>query len=96
MCDFRSPRAAYCVDARLREVNTHVDPIQWRAGKRFGGPAWMLDQIRVHLAGRRGFPAPPGHFAADVIHHAPGGHLDQPGPRIFGNALPRPLLDCRH
>jgi hypothetical protein len=34
-------------------LNAHVDPIQWRRDKGFGGAAWMLDQITAHLADRR-------------------------------------------
>ena len=47
------PRAAAAADAGLRSLNTHVDPIQWRAGKRFGGAAWTLGQLTTHLADRR-------------------------------------------
>jgi hypothetical protein len=47
------PRAAAAAGVGLRALNTHVDPIQWRAGKRFGGAAWTLDQITTHLAERR-------------------------------------------
>ena len=47
------PRRAVSPGAGLRALNTHVDPIQWRAGKRFGGAAWTLDQITAHLADRR-------------------------------------------
>jgi hypothetical protein len=34
-------------------LNTHVDPIRWRAAKRFAGAAWTLDQLTGHLAARR-------------------------------------------
>jgi predicted deacetylase len=47
------PRAASAAGMELRALNTHVDPIQWRAGKRFGGVAWTLGQISTHLADRR-------------------------------------------
>ena len=47
------PRAPIPAGAGLQVLNTHVDPIQWRAGKRFGGAAWTLDQITTHLADRR-------------------------------------------
>jgi hypothetical protein len=55
--------------ARLREVNAHVDPIQWRAGKRFGGPAWTLDQIRRHLTDRREGRADPAEPTGLLTHH---------------------------
>src|SRR5262249_40191966 len=63
------PRPRSVHDARLREVNTHVAPIQWRAGKRFGGAASMLDQIRVHLAGRRGGSVDPAEPTGLLTHH---------------------------
>jgi hypothetical protein len=47
------PRPTAAPDGRLRTINTHVDPIEWRAGKRFGGPAWALDQLTTHLRDRR-------------------------------------------
>jgi predicted deacetylase len=47
------PRAAASARTGLRSVNTHVDPIQWRGGKRFGGAVWTLEQITTHLANRR-------------------------------------------
>jgi hypothetical protein len=34
-------------------LNTHVDPIRWRAGKHFTGAARTLDQLTGHLAARR-------------------------------------------
>jgi predicted deacetylase len=63
------PRPLVPLDARLREINTHVDPIRWRAGKRFGGPAWTLDQISAHLAGRRGGRVDPAEPTGLLTHH---------------------------
>jgi hypothetical protein len=37
----------------LAVLNAHVDPIQWRAGKRFAGAAPALDQLTAHLGDRR-------------------------------------------
>ena len=45
----------------------------------------------VDLHRRGGFPAAAGQLAAQVIGHAPGGDLNQPGARIVGKAFPRPL-----
>src|SRR5712692_2639371 len=42
------------------------------------------------------FPAPPRLLTSNVVRHAPGGDLNQPGARIVGNALPRPLQDRCH
>lgn len=53
----------------LRELNTHVDPIQWRAGKRFGGAAWTLDQITAHFAARREGRADPDEPTGLLTHH---------------------------
>jgi predicted deacetylase len=47
------PRSGPMAGTPLRALNTHVDPIHWRAGKRFRGAAWTLDQVARHLADRR-------------------------------------------
>jgi hypothetical protein len=47
------PRAEAAVGTRLQVLNAHVDPIQWRAGKRFTGAAPALGQLTAHLADRR-------------------------------------------
>ena len=49
----------------------------------------------VHLHGRSGLALPAGQFAAHVVRHAAKGDLNQPGPRIVGNAFPRPLRGRR-
>ena len=63
------PRAAAAPSAELRTLNTHVDPIQWRAGKRFGGAAWTLDQITTHLADRRLGRVDPAEPTGLLTHH---------------------------
>ncbi len=63
------PRAADAAVAGLRMLNTHVDPIQWRAGKRFGGAAWTLEQITTHLAGRRLGRVDPAEPTGLLTHH---------------------------
>ena len=46
------------------------------------------------LQPRDGFlAAPAGAVAAPVVDQPSGGHGQQPGPRLFGDALPRPLHD---
>jgi hypothetical protein len=47
------PRAAASASTGVRALNAHVDPIEWRAGKRFAGPTRTLDQLTLHLADRR-------------------------------------------
>jgi hypothetical protein len=63
------PRPTTGSDRRLREVNTHVDPIEWRAGKRFGGPARALAQLAAHLAARRLGDADPAEPTGLLTHH---------------------------
>lgn len=63
------PRAAGAPSAGLRALNTHVDPIEWRAGKRFGGTAWTLDQITTHLADRRLGRIDPSEPTGLLTHH---------------------------
>jgi predicted deacetylase len=63
------PRPTPARDSGLREINAHVDPIQWRSGKRFGGAAWMLDQMRHHLAERRAGRVDPGEPTGLLTHH---------------------------
>lgn len=63
------PRGAAAAGTGLRALNTHVDPIQWRIGKRFGGAAWTLDQITTHLADRRAGRADPTEPTGLLTHH---------------------------
>jgi hypothetical protein len=63
------PRAVSAPSAGLRALNTHVDPIEWRAGKRFGGTAWTLDQITAHLADRRLGRIDPAEPTGLLTHH---------------------------
>ncbi|HEY7140410.1 MAG TPA: polysaccharide deacetylase family protein [Methylomirabilota bacterium] len=53
----------------LRPLNAHVDPIQWRADKQFGGAAWTLDQITTHLADRRAGRVDPTEPTGLLTHH---------------------------
>jgi predicted deacetylase len=63
------PRAVTAPSAGLRTLNTHVDPIEWRAGKRFGGAAWTLDQLTAHLADRRLGRVDPAEPTGLLTHH---------------------------
>lgn len=63
------PRAAVTARPGLWALNTHVDPIQWRAGKRFGGTVWTLDQITTHLADRRMGRGDPAEPTGLLTHH---------------------------
>ena len=63
------PRETPVATVGLRALNVHVDPIQWRAGKRFGGAAWTLDQLTAHLAARRARQADPAEPTGLLTHH---------------------------
>jgi predicted deacetylase len=63
------PRAAARAGPGLRALNTHVDPIEWRAGKRFRGAAWALDQLTGHLAARRSGRVDPSEPTGLLTHH---------------------------
>jgi hypothetical protein len=52
-----------------RALNAHVDPIQWRADKRFGGAAWTLGQMTTHLAARRLGRVDPTEPTGLLTHH---------------------------
>ena len=62
-------RAGGTTGPGLHVLNTHVDPIQWRAGKRFGGAAWTLDQITAHLTARRAKAVDPSEPTGLLTHH---------------------------
>ncbi len=63
------PRPAPAAGPMLRVLNTHVDPILWRAGKGFGGAAWTLAQITAHLADRRLGRVDPTEPTGLLTHH---------------------------
>lgn len=37
----------------VKQVNTHVDIIDWRRGRGFKGTAWLVGEIAAHLSARR-------------------------------------------
>ena len=63
------PRPTPQAGPGLRMLNVHVDPIEWRAGKRFAGTAPTLDQITAHLADRRAGRVDPGEPTGLLTHH---------------------------
>jgi hypothetical protein len=63
------PRPAAAVGSAFAMLNCHVDPILWRAGKRFAGAAWTLDQVTAHLAARRGATVDPTEPTGLLTHH---------------------------
>jgi hypothetical protein len=54
----------------LLQVNTHVDLIDWKAGRRFAGDAAVLQQAVRHLAMRRLGQADPTEPTGWLTHHA--------------------------
>src|SRR5262249_15034038 len=97
------PRPAAAADAAPRVLNTHIDPIQWRAGPRLGGTAGAgghnTPPPRRPRAARRPPPAAP---TAPPPHHrvssaAGGPRLDAPlarpgaPPGVTFPPLDRPL-----
>ncbi len=47
------PRKSEITQGGLRQVNTHIDIINWRADRRFAGEPVILGHIRDHLRARR-------------------------------------------
>lgn len=54
---------------QFRRLNCHVDPILWRQGRRFAGPAATLGALRAHLADRRAGRADPAEPTGLLTHH---------------------------
>lgn len=54
----------------LRQVNTHVDLIAWRAGRGFAGEEICLEAATAHLAAKRGGAADGGEATGWLSHHA--------------------------
>lgn len=63
------PRAAARPAPGLRQVNTHVDLIDWRGARGFVGVAAALDQAVRHLAARREGGADAGEPTGWLTHH---------------------------
>lgn len=63
------PRACAWPTPGLLQVNCHVDPILWREGKRFAGPAATLARLRAHLLARRVNQADPTEPTGLLTHH---------------------------
>ena len=80
------PRPADVAAPRLRQVNTHVDPVRWHDGRRFLGAEASLGQLRDHLAARRRGAADPGEPTGLLTHHPV---LDPPGWAFLARLLGR-------
>lgn len=64
------PRAAPCPATGLRQVNTHVDIIDWRGSRGFAGEAAVLRMAEAHLTARRNGQADPEEPTGWLTHHA--------------------------
>lgn len=64
------PRAAAQPAPGLRQVNTHVDLIAWRAGRGFAGEEAVLAAAAGHLAAKREGRADAGEATGWLTHHA--------------------------
>lgn len=64
------PRRSAEPVAGLRQVNTHVDLIAWRAGRGFAGEEACLDAAIAHLAAKRAGQADAGEATGWLSHHA--------------------------
>jgi hypothetical protein len=63
-------RAATEAAPGLRQVNTHVDLVAWKAGRGFAGEATVLDAATAHLAAKRTGKADSGEATGWLSHHA--------------------------
>ncbi len=54
----------------LRQVNTHIDIIAWRASRGFAGDEEVLSAARRHLAAKRTAAADAGEATGWLTHHA--------------------------
>lgn len=64
------PRGAEVPAAGLRQVNTHVDIIDWRGSRGFAGEAAVLRMAEAHLKARRIRQADPAEPTGWLTHHA--------------------------
>ena len=64
------PRGAEWPAPGLRQVNTHVDIIDWHGGRGFAGEDVVLRKAEAHLAARRNGQADPAEPTGWLTHHA--------------------------
>jgi hypothetical protein len=63
------PRTGGEAVSGLGTLNCHADPVLWREGKAFAGPAATLARLRGHLADRRESRADPAEPTGLLTHH---------------------------
>ncbi|WP_424984906.1 polysaccharide deacetylase family protein [Microbulbifer sp. S227A] len=64
-----TPRARADAAPGLRQINTHLDPINWRAGKTLHDPDTLIRQVADQLADRRENRADPAEPYGILTHH---------------------------
>lgn len=63
-------RAGAAGVSRLRVVNVHVDPVDWRNGRRFAGEERVLQALHTELSARRRGEADVTEPVGVMTHHA--------------------------
>jgi hypothetical protein len=67
------PRAGRFAAPGLWQVNAHVDPVDWRGGRRFVGAAVASAGLAAHLAARRTGAVDPDEPTGLLTHHRVSG-----------------------
>ncbi len=64
-----APRRSALVAPGLKQVNAHVDLLDWRGGRRFKGTARVAGEIAAHLSARRTGEADSEEPSGILSHH---------------------------
>lgn len=64
-----APRSSASAAPGLKQVNAHIDLIDWRGGRRFKGTARVAGEIVAHLSARRNREADPREPSGILSHH---------------------------
>jgi hypothetical protein len=63
------PRKQSCAAEGLKQINVHVDIIDWKQGRIFAGESKSIEQIVAHLGAKREGRADPGEPTGIMSHH---------------------------
>ncbi|MGV6849778.1 MAG: polysaccharide deacetylase family protein [Marinibacterium sp.] len=63
------PRGATEASPGLEQINTHVDPIDWRGSRSAVDPGHLIADLAAHLADRRNGRADPNEPLGILTHH---------------------------
>ena len=58
-----------CPVSGLKQINVHLDIIDWKNGRRFAGEEACLEQLIAHLSAKREGRADPGEPTGIMSHH---------------------------